>query len=150
MEYLNEPNSLGGEALQSIKQYRNDILLADGQFQKYSDVLAGTEKLYDANYASALDLKSAQLDVDRARVQKESSEEAEKLFKLYGLPKQAKQLLSDYSEAKRELVRTYARTRSQLAQAVVKLESTKATYELQKERVEKLEREIAACTIRRV
>jgi RND family efflux transporter MFP subunit len=148
MEFLDEPNSLGGEALQAIKQYRNDILLADGQFQKFTDVLAGTIKLHDANYASALDLKSAQLDVDRVRVQKESAEEAENLFKLYGMPKQTKQLLSDYSEAKRELVRTFARTRSALAQAEVRLESTEATYDLQKERVEKLRGEIAACTIR--
>lgn len=148
MEFLDEPNSLGGEALQTLKQYQDNILLADGQYQKYTDVLAGTVKLYDANYASALDLQSARLDKDRFRIQKESAEEALNLFKLYGLPKQAKQLLSDYSEAKRELVRTYAQTRSRLAQAEVRLESTKATYDLQKERVDKLEREIEACTIR--
>ncbi|MBL7189129.1 MAG: efflux RND transporter periplasmic adaptor subunit [Phycisphaerae bacterium] len=148
LEFLAEPNSLGGEALQSLKQYKDSILLADGQFQKYTDVLAGTVKLHDANYASDLDLQSAKLDVDRFRVQKESAEEALNLFKLYGLPKQTKQLLSDYSEAKRELVRTNARTRSSLVQAEVRLESTEARYELQKERVEKLQGEIAACTIR--
>ena len=146
--FLAEPNSLGGEALQSLKQYKDGILLADGQFQKYTDVLAGTVKLHDANYASDLDLQSAKLDMDRFRVQKESAEEALNLFKLYGLPKQTKQLLSDYSEAERELVRAYARTRSQLAQAEVRLESTKARYDIQAERVEKLQREIAACTIR--
>ena len=148
MEFLGEPNSLGGEALQSLNQYRDSILLADGQFQKYTDVLAGTVKLHDANYASDLDLQSAKLDVDRFRVQKKNADEALNLFRLYGLPKQTKQLLSDYSEANRELVRTYARTRSALAQAEVRLESSKARYDLQKERVDKLEREIAACTIR--
>ncbi|MEA3224617.1 MAG: efflux RND transporter periplasmic adaptor subunit [Planctomycetota bacterium] len=148
LEFLGEPNNLGGEALQTLKQYQNNILLADGQFQKYTDVLAGTEKLHDANYASDLDLKSAELDVDRFRVQKESAEEALNLFKLYGLPKQTKQLLSDYSESKRELVRTYAKTRSELAQAEVRLESTKASFDLQTERVDKLKGEIAACTIR--
>jgi HlyD family secretion protein len=148
LEFLGEPNSLGGEALQTFKQYENGILLADGQFQKYTDVLAGTRKLHDANYASDLDLKSAVLDVDRFRVQTESADAALNLFKLYGLPKQTKQLLSDYYEANRELVRTYARTRSELAQAEVRLESTKARYNLQTERVEKLRGEIAACTIR--
>jgi len=148
MDFLADPNSLGGEALQSLKQYKDSILLAEGQFQKYTDVLAGTVKLHDANYASDLDFQSAKLDVDRFRVQKESAEEALNLFNLYGLPKQAKQLLSDYSESKRDLVRTYARTRSQLAQAEVRLESTKARYDIQAERVEKLQREIAACTIR--
>ncbi|MHC4628674.1 MAG: hypothetical protein ACYTDV_16980, partial [Planctomycetota bacterium] len=53
-EFLAEPNNLGGEALQTQKQHENDILLAEGQFEKATDVFEGTQKLYDANYASAL------------------------------------------------------------------------------------------------
>jgi RND family efflux transporter MFP subunit len=145
---LNDPNELGGEASQMLKKYQNDILLAAGQLEKATDVLTGTQKLHDANYASDLDLKSAQLDVNRYRIQKESAEEALRLYKLYVFPKQTKQLLSDYHEAKRELDRTVARTRSELAQAQAKLESTEASFNLQKSHVAKLERQIAACTIR--
>jgi HlyD family secretion protein len=147
-ELLEDPNVLGGEASQMLKKYQNDILLAEGQLEKATDVLTGTQKLHDANYASDLDLKSAQLDVDRFRVQKESAEEALRLYRLYAFPKQTKQLLSDYHEAKRELDRTMARTRSELAQAQAKLESTEASFDLQKSHVAKLERQIAACTIR--
>jgi len=71
LEFLEDPNSLGGEASQMLKQYQNNILLAEGQFEKTTDVLTGTQKLHDANYASDLDLKSAQLDVNRFRIQKE-------------------------------------------------------------------------------
>jgi HlyD family secretion protein len=145
---LNDPNKLGGEASQMLKQYQNNILLAEGQLEKATDVLTGTEKLHDANYASDLDLKSAQLDVNRYRVQKESAEEALRLYKLYVFPKQTKQLLSDYQEAKRELERTVARTRSELAQAQARLESAEASFDLQKDHVAKLERQIAACVIR--
>jgi HlyD family secretion protein len=148
LELLNDPNELGGEASQMLKKYQNDILLAEGQLEKATDVLTGTEKLHDANYASDLDLKSAQLDVNRFRIQKESAEEALRLYKLYVFPKQTKQLLSDYHEAKRELDRTVARTRSELAQAQARLESTEASFNLQKSHVAKLERQIAACTIR--
>jgi RND family efflux transporter MFP subunit len=70
------------------------------------------------------------------------------LYKLYSFPKQTKQLVSDYHEAQRELERTIAQTRSQLAQAQAKLESTEASFNLQKDHVAKLERQIAACTIR--
>ena len=145
---LDDPNSLGGEASQMLKQYQNDILLAEGQLEKATDVLTGTQKLHDANYASDLDLKSAQLDVNRFRIQHESSSEALRLYKLYSFPKQTKQLVSDYYEAQRELERTIAQTRSQLAQALAKLESTEASFNLQKDHVAKLERQIAACTIR--
>ena len=102
---LDNPNGLGGEASQMLKQYQNDILLAEGQLEKSTDVLTGTQKLHDANYASDLDLKSAQLDVNRFRIQKESSTEALRLYKLYSFPKQTKQLVSDYHEAQRELER---------------------------------------------
>jgi HlyD family secretion protein len=145
---LDDPNSLGGEASQMLKQYQNDILLAEGQLEKATDVLTGTQKLHDANYASDLDLKSAQLDVNRFRIQHESSTEALRLYKLYSFPKQTKQLVSDYHEAQRELERTIAQTRSQLAQALARLESTEASFNLQKDHVAKLERQIAACTIR--
>jgi len=145
---LDDPNNLGGEASQMLKQYQNDILLAEGQLEKATDVLTGTQKLHDANYASDLDLKSAELDVNRYRIQHESALEALRLYRLYSFPKQTKQLVSDYHEAKRELERTVAQTRSQLAQAQAKLESTEASFNLQKDHVAKLERQIAACTIR--
>jgi len=145
---LDDPNDLGGEASQMLKQYQNDILLAEGQLEKATDVLTGTQKLHDANYASDLDLKSAQLDVNRFRIQTESATEALRLYKLYNFPKQTKQYLSDYHEAKRELDRTVASTRSELAQAQARLESTEASFNLQKSHVAKLERQIAACIIR--
>jgi HlyD family secretion protein len=70
------------------------------------------------------------------------------LYKLYVFPKQTKQLMSDYHESKRELDRTIASTRSELARAQARLESSEASFNLQKSHVAKLERQIAACIIR--
>jgi RND family efflux transporter MFP subunit len=126
---------------------RNDILLAQGQLEKASDVLEGTKKLHDANYASDLDLMSARLDVDGYRILKESSEEALNLYRLYDFPKETEKFLSDYQEAQRELDRTMARARAQLAQAKAKLASAKSTLDTQKRRLKKLHEQIEACTI---
>ena len=147
-EFLDEPNNLGGEALQTQKQYENDILLAEGQFEKATDVFDGTEKLHDANYASDLDLKSARLDVDRYRIQKESAEEALRLYKLYALPKQTIQLLSAYREAGHELRRTEARARSRMAQAQARLSNAEEDVTESREDVQRRIRHVAACTIR--
>jgi multidrug resistance efflux pump len=144
----NDPNEQGGEASQRLKELMDAILIADGQRQKNTDVLVGTQKLYDANYASALDLKTAQLDLQRYEVQTQSAEEALRLYKLYDFPKEAEKFLSDYEEAKRELDRTKARCRSMLAQAEAKLLSAKSRYELQAERTKKAEDQIAACLIK--
>jgi len=145
---LTDPNNLGGSASRQLKILRNDILLAQGQLEKASDVLEGTQKLHDANYASDLDLMSARLDVDRFRIQKESAEEALNLYQLYDFPKETGKFLSDYQEAQRELDRTKARARAQLAQAKAKLASARSTFETQQQRLNKLHKQIEACTIR--
>jgi HlyD family secretion protein len=145
---LEDPNSLGGSASRQLKVLRNDILLAQGQLEKATDVLEGTQKLHDANYASDLDLMSAKLDVDRYRIQKESAEEALILYQLYDFPKETEKFLSDYQEASRELDRTNARARAQLAQAKAKLASARSTLDTQKRRLNKLHEQIEACTIR--
>ncbi len=145
---LKDPNSLGGSASKQLKVLTNDILLAQGQLEKASDVLVGTQKLHDANYASDLDLMSAKLDVDRYRIQKESAEEALYLYQLYDFPKETEKFLSDYQEAQRELDRTKARARAQLAQAKAKLGGARATLDTQKRRLNKLHEQIEACTIR--
>jgi HlyD family secretion protein len=148
VDFLAEPNSLGGEALQTQGQYENDILLTRGQLEKATSVFEGTQKLYDANYASALDLKSAELDVERFQIQKKSAEEALRLYKLYTLPKQALNLLSIYREAGHELRRTEARARSRMAQAQARLSNAEEDVTESREDVQRRRRQVAACTIR--
>jgi HlyD family secretion protein len=145
---IDEPNSLGGEASKRIDTLNDAILLAQGGLEKAIDILKGTQKLYDANYASELDLKSAKLDVDRYTVQEKAALKDLQLFRLYDFPKQARTFLSDYYEAKLELERTEARARAQLAQARAKLTSAKARFEMQTERLEKLNEQIEACVIK--
>jgi HlyD family secretion protein len=145
---IDDPNSLGGEASRRIDTLRDAILLAQGSLEKAIDVLTGTQKLYDANYASELDLKSAKLDVDRYTIHEKAALKDLKLFKLYDFPKEARTFLSDYHEAKLELERTEARARAQLIQARAKLSSSKAKFEMQKKRLEKLKSQILACVIK--
>jgi len=145
---INDPNSLGGATSQQLDTLQDAILLAQGNLEKASDVLEGTQKLYDANYASELELKVAVLDVARYSIQEKATLKELKLYQLYDFPKEAETFLSNYNESKLELVRTQARARAQLAQARAKLVSAKARYELQKERLEKLHDQIEACVIK--
>ena len=78
-----------------------------------------------------------------SKIQMEKAEIALELFKLYEFPKEVEKLFSDYSEARRELERIEARARSRLAQAEAKLSSNKATYLVRKERLEKLQKQLA-------
>jgi HlyD family secretion protein len=144
----NDPNSLSGGSSQQLKQLKDAILLAEGQLEKANDVLEGTQKLYDSNYVSELELKGDKLDVERSRIQKESAVEALKLYRRYDFPKEAEQFLSDYQESERELVRTRARARSRMAQAQARLSNAEEDVVESREDVQRRSKQVAACTIR--
>ncbi|NQT04363.1 MAG: efflux RND transporter periplasmic adaptor subunit [Planctomycetes bacterium] len=144
----NDPNSLGGAASQQLNNFQDSIILATGNLEKMVDILEGTQKLYDANYASELELKGAELDVRSRRIQKKSSEEDLVLYKLYDFQKESEKFLSDYHEAGRQLARTHAQNRSKLAQAQAKLRGAESTWRLRRDRLAKLKEQIDACVIK--
>ncbi|MBN1392018.1 MAG: efflux RND transporter periplasmic adaptor subunit [Sedimentisphaerales bacterium] len=144
---IDDPN-LGGGALQKLRELDDNITLAESKFEQASDTLMWTQKLYDKKFVAETELKKDQLEMQSSRIQMDKSRTALELFRLYEFPKEAEKLLSDYNEAKRELERIEAKARSSLAQAQAKLDSRKATYALEKERLEKCRKQLAACTIK--
>lgn len=145
---LEDTNPLGGTASQKLKELEDNIILAESKFEQVSNTLAWTKKLYEKEYVAETKLREHQLDVQSGKIRKESAEIALKLFKLYDFSKETEKLLSDYEEAGRELDRTYARTRSRLAQADAKFKSAKSRFQLRKNRLKKLKKQIDACIIK--
>jgi len=139
---------LGGEALQKLREMDNNITLAESRFENKSDELMWTERLYKKQYVAETKLKADQLEVQSLKIQVDKAKTAKDLFVKYEFPKQAEKLLSDHEEAKRELERIEARARSKLTQAQARLKSSQATYLLQKRQLEKLQKQLKACTIK--
>jgi len=145
---LDDPNSLGGEAQQKLRELTGNIALAEANLQNAIYTLNWTETLYQERYVAETELQRDRLDRQRLELEKEKAEISKDLFMRYEFLKQAEQYLSDYKEAQRELERTQARARSQLAQAEAKLTSAKATLELQSQRLAKLRKQLDACVIK--
>ena len=145
---LNDPNALGGASLQQLREYESDIDLAKEEYTRAETDLGWTQKLYDKDYVAKSDLESDQLKVKRLKVNWTRANTTLALFLQYDFPKEAEKLFSDYQEAERELERVYAQTRSRLAQAEARLSSSEAKYLLNKEQLERIERQIEACTMR--
>jgi RND family efflux transporter MFP subunit len=122
--------------------------LAQENFEKAAYTLKWTEELFKKEYVAETDLKEHRLQKTRYGIEMEKDKIALRLFELYEFPKQVQQLLSDYHEAGLELQRTKARARSQLAQAEAHRSGAKATLMQQKERLAKVEKQLAACTIK--
>ncbi len=143
-----DPNALGGASQQKLREMRSDIDLAKEEYDRASDDLVWTEKLYKKDYVSKSELESDELKVTRLKVNWERSQTSQDLFLKYDFPKEVEKLFSDYLEAERELERIYARTRSKLSQAEARLGSMQARYELNKERLERIQSQIDACVMR--
>ena len=143
-----EDHNSGGEASQKFKELQDNIALAKSTLERASGKLDWTEKLRLKEYVSETELLADRLEVQSLTIKRDQAEITLDLFRRYDFPKQVEQLQSDYNESKLELERTQARARSQLAQAKAKLVSGKATYELQKQRLEKLNSQIEACVIK--
>jgi len=144
---IEDPNS-GGAASQKFKEFQDNIALAKSNLERASGKLDWTEKLRVKEYVSETELLADRLEVQSLTIKRDQAEIALDLFRRYDFPKQVEQLQSDYNEAKLESERTQARARSQLVQSKAKLVSAKATYELQKQRLEKLHSQIEACVIK--
>ncbi|MEN8127141.1 MAG: efflux RND transporter periplasmic adaptor subunit [Planctomycetota bacterium] len=145
---LDDPNQLGGESLQRYRELKSNIDLAHEEYKRASTDLEWTQKLFEKKYVSRSDLDADRLKVQRLEVNWDQAKTSLDLFTRYEFPKQAEKLFSDYLEAERQLERIYAQTRSQLAQAQARLSSSEAKYLLNKERLERIEKQIEACTMR--
>ena len=143
-----EDHNTGGEASQKFKELQDNIALAKSTLERASGKLDWTEKLRLKEYVSKTELLADRLEVQSLTIKRDQAEITLDLFRRYDFPKQVQQLQSDYNESKLELERVQARARSQLAQAEAKLMSARATYELQKQRLEKLHGQIEACVIK--
>jgi len=140
--------NLRGAALQRLNELKDSIFLARAKWERARTKFQSTQKLYDANYVSRTELEADRLDVNSFDIQHTQAQRTMELFKLYDFPKEAEKFLSDYVEANRQLERTHALARSKIAQALALLKSAEAEYQLKKERLEKVKKQIAACTIR--
>lgn len=145
---LQDPNQLGGGAKQSIRELEADIGLKQAELIQAEERLSWTRKLNEKEYVSKDELKSDELNVERRRIDLDKSQTSRQLFQQYDFAKQTEKLFSDYLESLREMERREAEARSRLAQAQARLKSNQATYQLQKERLEKLQKQLAACIIK--
>ena len=147
--FLDDPNKLGkSQASQKLTDLQDQIEMAGSTLARAQYKLEGTKQLYDANYVAEIELQSDELDKRSCEIKNKQASINLDLFKLYDFPKDSEKFLSDYYEARRELDRTHARCRSKLAQTIAQLKSAEAQFELGKERLEKLKKQIAACVVK--
>ncbi len=143
-----DPNQLGGESLQEYRQLVSDISMAQSEYYLAQNTLNWTEKLAAKNYVAKTELESDKLRADKSKITHEQALTALDLFTRYEFPKDAHKFFSDFVEAERQLERAIATARAQLAQAEAKLNNAESKFSLEKERLDRLKRQLDASIIR--
>jgi len=144
---LTGDSRLGGSAYLQKTELESNIDLAKEKLTRAETRLAGTEKLFSAQYVAKAELEADQLAKKQREIELQQARLSRNLFLRYEFPKETEKLLSDYQEAQRQLERVKARARSKLDQARAKRLSAEATYVLQKNRLERLKKQIDSCVI---
>jgi multidrug efflux pump subunit AcrA (membrane-fusion protein) len=144
---------LGGDALQQWRKLQAAIDLAGEEVSRAASTYEWSKKLGPtdmggAGYITRNDLDGDALALRRRQLDQEQSVLALDIFLKYEFPKTAEKLSSDYREACQQLERARARARAEIAKAEASLKSQELTYKLQKERLDKLNQQIANSTIR--
>lgn len=139
---------LEGDWPQEKRKAEADITIAEEETKRAADKLAWTEKLQEKGYVTRSELEADKLALKKKELELEGAREKLRLLEKYTHPKQVRKLQSDYQEAKKELERVIRRANSQIAQAEAKVEAKKATFALQKARLEKLGKQVEKTTIR--
>ncbi|NQT18914.1 MAG: HlyD family efflux transporter periplasmic adaptor subunit, partial [Planctomycetes bacterium] len=139
---------LGGQAMQEYRKLQNSITLANEEVTRADTRLDSTQRLYDKDFVALTELDADKLARTRKVIEQEQALTALDIFLKYEFPKQVEQKLADHHEAIKELERTKARARSEMAKSKAELKNREAAYRIQKERHERLQEQLAACIIR--
>lgn len=145
---LADDAGLGGTARRDLRGYTARVELASAELSQAEERLRWTKQLHERKWISSAELMADQYRVNRGQRELQTAREELRLARRYTLPKEAKRRYSDYVESMRNLARTEALARSRLTQAEAYLKSSKASYELDQERLERVRDSIEKCTIR--
>jgi HlyD family secretion protein len=145
---LRSDSRLGGDALRQKIERETRVHLAEEEVQRAADRLEWTQRLYDKKFVTRNELMADELALKRRQAEYQQEKYGLELYLEYELRKQAETLFADWREKVLELERVKARARSEEAQALAKLKSAEATAELERQQLQKLTDQVAACTIR--
>ena len=145
---LNNNKLLGGVALQKKTQLENDVRVADQQVKRAQDTLDWTQKLYKKNYVTGNELQGDELNLLQQEANVTQAKLGRDLFTAYELPKQAETYHAAVREKRLETERVRSQTVSQRAQATAQLKSVERSFNVQRDQLADVKKQIEYCQIK--
>ena len=138
---------LGGEAQKQLDELKNNVTIAAEQLERSQNEYEWSQRLAAQEYITEDELRADELARNKAKVNVEQAKTSLALFVKYELSKLAEQRYADWRESQRELKRVKAKANSELAQSEANLRSKEASFNLQKQRLDRVLEDIEACII---
>lgn len=143
-----ETDYTDGDWHQQLLKAQNDIATAETSLKLAQSKVEGTEKLREKGYVTQRDLDVDKSSYQGARISLDQTTEQKKLLITYDHSKQLAKFIADYEESEKKLQRAKRRANSALAQREAALGAAKATYLVEKARLERHEDQLTKTTIR--
>ena len=131
-----------GESPQLRRKLEVELKDAETGYNKAKKELDDCKKLLEQNYVKKSDLERAQIDFDRATVQKESAQVGLLMFDKYTFPMALKELQTKLDDAERELKTSEKRGESTLAQKTVNVQQVEKRLKVQQDQLKERQKDL--------
>jgi HlyD family secretion protein len=137
-----------GEYPQQQKQLSGNVALAEEERLRAKETYEFTKDQVKKGYKSQNDLEAARIKVKEMELKLQGAEEELKVLQEFTKKRTEAELEANAREFELELKRVELKAKAALTQFEKDLEAQKLTYEVEKERYDRLLKQVEACTIR--
>lgn len=137
-----------GDYEQERHTIEGEIELAREDLTRAEDKYAFTQRLAKKGYAKQSEVEADRVAKAKAEINLKAAKEKLDVLKKFTYERQIAELKANATEFERELARVKLKADATIAKYAADLSAAKLTYEVEKNKQEKIERQIKLCTIR--
>ncbi len=140
-------NYVDGQFPKDLKEAESKITIAREELERAAEKLKWSEKLFEEKFISQTEVESDRLSKQRAELDHELSQMALRLLKEFTYTRRLTELQADESQKKLALERTIRSAKADVVQAEADLRAKESEFRRQKDKLDKIQEQIAATRI---
>lgn len=137
-----------GEFLQQVNELSGAVTLARENLSRAEESQAFVRRMAQKGYRSQNDLEAERIAVTKAEIDLKVAEEKLKVLKDFTYVRTLEELQANAKEFEREIQRVKRKSVAALSQKQAELSKCELTFKVEKDKYERIVKQIEACTIR--
>ncbi len=137
-----------GEFPQLLQQHGGDVKIAEEELIRARETMQFTASQVKKGYASQNELNASRIAVQQAELKLRGAEELLNVLEKFTYKRTIAELEANALETERELARVRLKAVSAQTQCAKTADSARLTYDVEREKLVRLQNQIEACTIR--